>query len=62
MKRVLASDAMGMAPIMMTSTATATTTPRDPAARPYADFDARLGGNEQAAKNLLRVAYSSLKQ
>jgi glyoxylase-like metal-dependent hydrolase (beta-lactamase superfamily II) len=32
------------------------------AARPYADFDARLGVNEQAAKNFMRVVYSSLKQ
>jgi glyoxylase-like metal-dependent hydrolase (beta-lactamase superfamily II) len=32
------------------------------AAKPYADLDAKLGVNEQAAKNFMRVVYSSLKQ
>ena len=31
------------------------------AAKPYADFDAKLSANEQMAKNFMRVVYSSLK-
>ncbi len=32
------------------------------AAKPFADYDARLGVNEQIARNFMRVVYSSLKQ
>lgn len=32
------------------------------AAKPYADFDARLGVSDQIARNFMRVVYSSLKQ
>jgi hypothetical protein len=31
------------------------------AAKPFADFDAKLGMNEQASKNWIRVNYNSLK-
>jgi cyclase len=31
------------------------------AAKPFADFDAKLGMNEQASKNWMRVVYASLK-
>ena len=31
------------------------------AAKPYADFDAKLAVNEQMSKNFMRVVYSSLK-
>jgi glyoxylase-like metal-dependent hydrolase (beta-lactamase superfamily II) len=32
------------------------------AAKPFADYDAKLGANEQTAKNFIRVVYYSLKQ
>jgi cyclase len=31
------------------------------AAKPFADFDAKLGANEQQSKNWMRVVYFSLK-
>jgi glyoxylase-like metal-dependent hydrolase (beta-lactamase superfamily II) len=31
------------------------------AAKPFADFDAKLGVSEQIARNFMRVVYSSLK-
>ena len=32
------------------------------AAKPLADIDAKLGANEQASKNCIRVVYNSLKK
>jgi hypothetical protein len=32
------------------------------AAKPFADIDAKLGANEQASKNWIRVVYNSLKK
>jgi hypothetical protein len=31
------------------------------AARPFADYDAKLGVNDQASRNFIRVVYHSLK-
>jgi hypothetical protein len=32
------------------------------AAKPFADIDAKLGANELASKNWIRVVYNSLKK